>query len=451
MKKLFAKNWDLPGVKYLGISIFIFLFSRSIGLNLAIPFFLILLYLCFYEKFSKIKDATPANLSFLYLVSFSIGYTLLKNGITIYFIPITIVPMLGVLLFNNLETAYFLALGTCFSLAILSPEPFKAGFILIISCVGAILWVNGARKRTKLIQAGAIAGILQLAGLILLEHLRVNQPQRYLIILINGLLCGVVTLGILPLFEYLLQKVTNISLLELADFNQPLLQRMILEAPGTYHHSLVVGNLADTASAAIGANGLLARIGAYYHDIGKLQKPEYFTENQDIRKNAHDTLSPTMSKLIIMNHVKEGLELAKKYALTPVLRDFIQQHHGSSLVYYFYRRALEGKEEDQEITEEGFRYPGPKPSTKETAIVLLADSVEAATRSLKDPAPDKIEEMVRKVINNKFIDGQLDACELTLKDIEKISSVFTKILSGIYHNRLNYPQEAPPFCAILNV
>ncbi len=432
MKKLFAK---------IGISIFLFLFSYIIGLNPAIPFFLIILYLCFYKNFSKIRSATLANLSFLFLVSFSIGYTLLRNGIAIYFIPIAIVPMLGVLLFNNLEIAYFLSLGTCLSLAILSPEPFKALFILITSCVGAILWVNGARKRTKVIQAGAIAGILQLVSLILLEHFWINQPQRYLIILINGLLCGVVTLGVLPLFEYLLQRVTNISLLELADFNQPLLQRMILEAPGTYHHSLVVGNLADTASVAIGANGLLARIGAYYHDIGKLQKPEYFIENQDIRKNAHDTLSPTMSKLIIMNHVKEGLELAKKYSLTPVLRDFIQQHHGNSLVYYFYRRALEGKEEDQEVTEEGFRYPGPKPDTLETAIVLLADSVEAATRSLKDPTPDKIEEMVHKIINNKFIDGQLDECELTLKDIEKISSVFTKILSGIYHSRLNYPQE----------
>jgi len=187
---------------------------------------------------------------------------------------------------------------------------------------------------------------------------------------------------------------------------------------------------------------LLARIGSYYHDIGKLQKPEYFIENQDINKNRHDDLSPMMSKLIIMNHVKEGLELAKKYSLSPVLWDFIQQHHGNSLVYFFYRRALEGKDEDQEIAEEGFRYSGPKPNTKEIAIVLLADSVEAATRSLKDPTPDKIEEMVHKIINNKFIDGQLDECDLTLKDIEKISNVFIKILSGIYHSRVSYSQEA---------
>ncbi len=416
-----------------------FSFSYIIRINLAIPFFLILLYVCFYKRFTKIKNARLANLSFLFLISFCAGYYLIRQGLPFYFIPVAIIPMLSVLLFNNLEVAYFLSLGTCISLASLSPEPFKAWFIFITSCACAILLVNQARKRAQVIQAGVIAGILQLTSLMLLEHLWINHPQRYLIILINGLLSGVVTLGILPFFEYLLQTVTNISLLELADFNHPILQRMVLEAPGTYHHSLIVGNLSDTACSAVGANGLLARIGAYYHDIGKLQKPEYFIENQDIKKNVHDELTPTMSKLIIMNHVKEGLELAKKYSLTPVLWDFIRQHHGNSLVYYFYRRALEGKEENQVVAEEGFRYPGPKPNTKETAIVLLADSVEAATRSLKDPTPDKIEETVRKVINNKFIDGQLDECELTLKDIEKISSIFYKILSGIYHSRVNYP------------
>ena len=418
-----------------------FFFSHINHINLGIPFFLILLYLSFYKKFIKIKNARLANLTFLFLISFCLGYYLIKQGFSFYFIPIAIIPMLSVLLFNNLEIAYFLSLGTSVSLAILSPEPFKAWFIFMVSCASAILLVNKARKRTQVIQAGIIAGILQLISLILLEHLWINHPQRYLIILINGALTGIISLGVLPLFEYMLQTVTNISLLELADSNHPVLQRMVLEAPGTYHHSLIVGNLSDTACVAIGANGLLARIGAYYHDIGKLQKPEYFIENQDIKKNIHDDLTPTMSKLIIMNHIKEGLELAKKYSLSPILWDFIRQHHGNSLVYYFYRRALEGKEENQEVSEEGFRYPGPKPNTKETAVVLLADSVEAATRSLKDPTPDKIVETVHKIINNKFIDGQLDECELTLKDIERISSVFSKILNGIYHCRISYPQK----------
>lgn len=418
-----------------------FIFSYIIHINPAVPFFLIFLYLCFYNKFSKIKGANLTNLCFLFLISFCIGYFVLRQGLSFYFIPIAIVPMLGVLLFNNLEVAYFLALATSLPLAILTCEPFKAWFIFMTSCTSAVILANGARKRSKLIRAGVIAGLLQLASLILLENFLLVHPQRYLIILINGLLSGIITLGILPLFEYILQRVTNISLLELADLNHPVLQRMILEAPGTYHHSLIVGNLSDTACCAVGANGLLARIGAYYHDIGKLQKPEYFIENQNIKDNLHDDLSPTMSKLIIMNHVKEGLELAKKYSLSPALWSFIQQHHGNSLVYYFYQRALVGKEENQEVAEEIYRYPGPKPDTRETAIVLLADSVEAATRSLKDPTPDKIEEMVHKVINNKFIDGQLDECELSLKDIEKISGVFIKILCGMYHSRINYPQD----------
>ena len=434
MKKLLDKKM----IALCAISIFMFFFSRIVRVNPAIPLALIILYICFNSKFKKIKNPKLSSLSLLFLVSFCIGYYLLKHGISFYFVPIAIIPMIGVLLFNNLEVAYFLSLASSLSLASLSPEPFKAFLVFSASCACASLLANGARKRITVIRAGALAGLLQLITLILLEHFLIINPERYLIIIANGLLSGVIVLGILPVFEYMLERVTNISLLELADFHHPVLQRMILEAPGTYHHSLIVGNLADTACETIGANSLLARIGAYYHDIGKLHKPEYFIENQDIKKNMHDALSPTMSKLIIMNHIKEGLELAKKYKLSPVLWDFIQQHHGNSLVYYFYRRALEDKEEDQEIAEEGFRYPGPKPDTKETAIVLLADSVEAATRTLKDPTPAKIEEVVHKIINNKFIDGQLDECDLALKDIEKISGVFTKILSGIYHSRVNY-------------
>ncbi len=434
MKNLINKNKLFAP----GLCVFIFIFAHIIRLNPAVPLFLIILYLCFHKKFSRIKNATLLNIGFLFLISFTIGHAMLRQGVSFYFIPIAIVPMLGVLLFSSPEAAYFLALSTSLSLAAVCTEPFKAWFLFMSSCSCAILAADKAAKRTTIIRAGLISGLVQLISLVLIEHFWINQPQRYAIIMLTNLVSGIIVLGVLPIFEYLLRTVTNISLLELADPHQPLLQRMILEAPGTYHHSLLVGNLSDAACTNIGANGLLARVGAYYHDIGKLQKPEYFIENQQIKKNLHDELSPTMSKLIIMNHIKEGLELAKKYSLSPAIWDFIKQHHGNSLVYYFYRRALEGKEEDHEVSEEGFRYPGPKPNTKETAVVLLADSVEAATRTLKEPTPAKIEETVHKIINNKFIDGQLDECELTLKDIEKISSVFTKILSGIYHSRINY-------------
>jgi putative nucleotidyltransferase with HDIG domain len=255
---------------------------------------------------------------------------------------------------------------------------------------------------------------------------------------LNGFVSGIVVSGVLPIFEYLFERITNISLLELSDFNSPLLKEMILKAPGTYHHSLIVGNLSEAASEAIGADSLLSRIGAYYHDIGKIIRPQYFIENQLSNQAFHEKLSPALSKLIIVNHVKEGIRLAKRYKLNKKIIDFIAQHHGTSLVYYFYLKALEDNKED--VDDKLFRYPGPKPKTKETAIVLLADSVEAASRVLRDPNPNKIAELVRRVVNSKFIDGQLDECPLTLRDLEKITEVFIRILTSMYHVRVAYPQ-----------
>jgi hypothetical protein len=311
---------------------------------------------------------------------------------------------------------------------------------LISGLLSGIL-VLGCHKRSTIIKSGLIIGVVQVLILFFIERFWFGSPNRYMILFLNGAITSIAVLGILPIFEYLFKTATNISLLELADSHHPLLQRMVLEAPGTYHHSLIVGNLSDAACRAISANGLLARVGAYYHDIGKIEKAEYFSENQSFAQSKHDALSPDMSKLIIMNHVREGVELAKKYRLNPALVEFVQQHHGNSLVYYFYRRAIESLEDDENIKEEGFRYPGPKPGTKETAIVLLADSVEAATRALKEATPVKIEEVVHKVINNKFIDGQLDECDLKLRDIEKIAAVFIRILGGIYHSRVPYGDE----------
>ncbi|EFK96087.1 metal dependent phosphohydrolase [sediment metagenome] len=280
-----------------------------------------------------------------------------------------------------------------------------------------------------------------MAALFFIQNFKISFTDSYVMFLLNGIISAMAVIGVLRIFEYLFNTVTNVSLLELADFNHPLLQRMTLEIPGTYHHSLVVGNLSEAAAQAIGANALLARIGAYYHDIGKLQKPQYFSENQNPEDTGkHEGLTPTMSKMVIMNHVNEGVELAKEYKLNTKLVDFIKQHHGTSLVYYFYRRALEGLEDDQEIMEEGFRYPGPKPDTKETAIVLLADSAEAATRALTNPDAISIKNVVHKIINNKFIDGQLEKCNLSLADLEKISAVFIRILAAIYHARVTYPE-----------
>jgi putative nucleotidyltransferase with HDIG domain len=349
--------------------------------------------------------------------------------------------MLSAILFEEIGLSLLITLASSISITYLAGG-IDAGLLFLISGISSIILVRGARKRVTIIRAGFIVGLMQVISLFFIDHFRIGYPQRYLMFMLNGIVSSVIAIGILPIFEYLFKTVTNISLLELTDFGQPLLQRLVMEAPGTYHHSLVVGNLSEAACTAVGANALLARVGAYYHDIGKLEKPEYFSENQDIKNSKHDTLSPTMSKLVIINHVNEGLELAKKYRLNPRLIDFIQRHHGTSLVYYFYRRALETLEEDHEVREEGFRYPGPKPNTKETAIMLLADSVEAATRALKESSPTNIEDVVHKIINNKFIDRQLDECDLTLKDLEKISAVFIRILSGIYHTRITYPETS---------
>ncbi|MFA4984350.1 MAG: HDIG domain-containing metalloprotein [Candidatus Omnitrophota bacterium] len=429
-------------LRYLVGMLLVFTLSYILQINFIIPLFLILLaahYLSL-RPAPQAKGMCLLNLSLLFVIIFTASYLIVKNGWSVYYIPFSLVPMLATMLFGNLGVSLLLTLALGISVGSISGMHYYLAVIFLISGIISSLLVLGARRRTAIIRAGFITGLAQVLAIFLVDRFLPVDPAKYVILMVNGLASSILVLGILPFFEYLFRTVTDISLLELADFDHPLLKRMIMEAPGTYHHSLVVGNLSEAACQAIGAHALLARIGAYYHDIGKLYKPDYFTENQEVINSRHENLTPTISKMVIMNHVKEGEELARKYKLNPRLVDFILQHHGTSLVYFFYRRALENPQEQQEVSEEGFRYPGPKPATKEAAVVLLADSVEAAMRSIKDPSAPKIEELVHRIINNKFIDGQLDSCELTLKDLEKISAVFVRILSGIYHSRVTYPE-----------
>jgi putative nucleotidyltransferase with HDIG domain len=430
----------VKGAKIFWGVLLLFLISYILDLNLTIPLFLLSVVIYFKSR-ENLKVYRLLHLNLFFVIIFVEAYFVSNQGWPMFYIPFIVIPMLTTLLFSCLELSLLITLATSVAVAFLTRTPFSMGVLFLTSGLVSSILVFGARRRMAVIRAGLMVSILQAIMVFFIDGLRIVSPVRYIFLMANGIVSSVIVVGVLPIFEYLFKTVTNISLLELADFNHPLLQQMVLEAAGTYHHSLVVGNLSEAACQAIGANALLARIGAYYHDIGKLKKPDYFSENQNIKESKHDTLSPTMSKLVIMNHVKDGIEMAKRHKLNPRLIDFIMQHHGNSLVYYFYRRALENLEEDQEIKEEGFRYPGPKPNTKETAIVLLADSVEAAARTLKEPTPVKIEELVHKIINNKFIDGQLDECELTLKDLEKISTVFIRILGGIYHSRIIYPEN----------
>jgi putative nucleotidyltransferase with HDIG domain len=260
---------------------------------------------------------------------------------------------------------------------------------------------------------------------------------------IGGFVNAAVLMGVIPLIESLFQYTTDIKLLELSNLHAPLLRELMIRAPGTYHHSMLVGTLVEAAAETIHANPLLARVAAYYHDVGKLSKPQYFIENAGQGENRHDRLAPSMSALILTSHVKEGVELAREHHLGRSIVDIIRQSHGTALITFFYQKARNMSDpEVQNINERDFRYPGPKPQTREAGLVMLADCVEAASRTLTDPNPARIQGMVQKIINNIFIDGQLDECELTLKNLHEIAKSFNRILCGIYHQRIDYPEPA---------
>ena len=414
------------------------------GIALLVSLFILLLvfYIEFYEP-----DLITGNKELILLASICILIILAAKFIVISpwpsnMIPVSAASMLIALLLNN----RLAILVTCFLSIIIGMVSGGRLDVAAVSIVGGMIGifaVRNVRRRSQLISAGFAVGFANMAYFIgtgLINSLDFNIYMTEASIgLANGLMSAIIVTGVLPIFETASKTITDISLLEIADLNHPILKEMVIKAPGTYHHSLVVGNLAEAACEAIGANALLARVSAYFHDIGKIEKAEYFSENQTCG-SMHDKLSPTMSSLIITSHVKNGVELAQKYGLNRRIVDIIKQHHGTGLVFYFFKRALE-KTDSEDVFEEGFRYPGPKPQTKEAACVLLADSVEAASRTLDDPTPSSIQGLVKKVINNKFIDAQLDECDLTLKDLEKIAEIFTHILTGIYHSRVEYPED----------
>ena len=305
-------------------------------------------------------------------------------------------------------------------------------------------------KRVDLIRIGfniSLAGLIIVLSIYILEKCLIDVDNVLIFkdvsyIFLNGILSSIITLGSLPLFESVFKIITSYGLAELGDHNQKLLKRLQMDAPGTYHHSLMVSNLCEAAAEAIGADPILARVGALYHDIGKLKRPLFFVENQSyfLIENPHNKFTPRISKMIITAHPKDGIEIAKEYHLPQVIQNFILQHHGEGLASYFYNQAV--KEEGAEnVKEEQFRYTGPKPNTKETAILMIADAVESAVRSLKNPTPEEIEGMINKIIVERLNDGQLSDSPLTLKDIKTIASTFSRILRGMQHNRIKYQEN----------
>ncbi|MBT5856205.1 HDIG domain-containing protein [bacterium] len=319
-------------------------------------------------------------------------------------------------------------------------------YLFFSSCVATFATYKMFR-RTDLVKAGYVVGLVNIIVMIATGLLlEVNDIWWYggnaLVAFGNGLLSSMVSLALLPYLESTFQITTSLSLLEQTGLNHPLIKRLLITAPGTYQHSLMVANLAEAAAEAIDADVIQTRIGAYFHDIGKMKRPSFFTENQMSGENPHDVLSPRMSKIIISAHAKDGVELAQKYKLPKVLQDFILQHHGTTLVSFFYSQAkAEENLDDSESTKEEFRYPGPKPQFKESGILMLADSVEAAVRSMDKPTLPKIENLIDKIFYDKINDKQLSECNLSLKEIETIRQTFLKLFHGIYHTRLDYQEE----------
>jgi putative nucleotidyltransferase with HDIG domain len=440
--KIDIKNALIGGILFLAAAFIFYLYSINFSLLALIA--VLFIYLNFFRKSADL----PSLLDLAILTVIAILVPLITT--IIFKIPGYGIAAIGfiiliTLLFENLELSFIFSVLIAFLAADVSDRSFSVALSLLIASIIAALLSYRIRRRFQVIRAGFLAGIVQFVVAYFLEgrnsFLIFSTLDLGLlkICLINGILSPIIVLGILPIFEYIFKVLTNISLLELSDFNHPLMRRLILEAPGTYQHSLVMANLSEAAAEAIGANSLLVRVGAYYHDIGKLVKPQYFIENLVNYKDMHKKLKPSMSKLIIFNHVKEGVELAKRHHINPQIINFIRQHHGKTLVYYFYSRAKE-IEPDQKHEEE-YKYPGPKPQSKEIAIVALADSVEAISRTVSEPNPARIEEMVREVVKKRFLEGELDESSLTLKDLEKITQSFIRILNATYHTRIKYPKE----------
>lgn len=364
----------------------------------------------------------------------------------LYLFPIVTGAMLVRIVLNSEVAIVFSLLVSYFSAVLMGNQLFYFIFTFVGSVIGAHK-VAQCEQRSILLKAGmTVGGINSL--MILSYHLisgnlfKMSFLSDLVMSFLGGVLASVLVLGIIPIIESLFAYTTDIKLLELANMDHPLLKDLILQAPGTYHHSIIVGSLVEGASKSIAANPLLARVSAYYHDIGKLKKPLYFIENIGGGENKHDHLAPTMSSLILISHVKDGVEMARENRLGERIGHIIQQHHGTSLISYFYQKAKEKENPGMEsINENDFRYPGPKPQTKEAGIVMLADSVEAASRALTDPTPSRINSLVQRITNNIFLDGQLEECELTLKDLQKIQESFNRILTAIFHQRIDYPSS----------
>lgn len=424
------------------------LFLSTVGglsILILIFFFLVGIY------FHKYQSVVLTDLRILLLLGLIvIGVMLVARliigyGLSGYLIPVAMASMLIAILVEP-RLAVMVAVVLSIFMGVLTGYKLDYMVVALVGGMVGLFGVAKARKRADLIKAGLLVSLVNVAAILGFRLLGPFSQEPIAKVLLsgagNGLISAVVSLGMLPILEPLFKITTDIKLMELLDINQPVLERMKNEAPGTYQSSLLVANLAESAAQSIGANALLAKVGSYYHDIGKINKASYFSENRLLSRDKHKKLNPTMSSLILISHVKEGIELARKHKLPEVIIDIVRQHHGTTLASFFYQQAME-EDERGAISKDTFRYPGPKPQLRETAIVMLADSVEAASRTLSEPTPGRIKSLVKKVINNKFIDYQLDESNLTLRDLHQVSEAFTRMLISMFHTRVEYPEAEP--------
>ena len=386
---------------------------------------------------AKIASALPG--SFTQNSPFSISFSCSYYGVPLAAGAMIICIFLGI----DIAIPFAVVLAAC--TAIIFQKRLEFFIYFLLNGTMAAFWIQDCRERKVFIKAGLKLGCFNviLAAAI---NIYVDDFSGFTVLwdcafaFLGGMGAGIVAAGIVPLVEIAFNYTTDIKLLELANLDQPILRRLMIEAPGTYHHSVVVGSMVEAAASRIGANPLLAKVCGYYHDIGKINKPLYFIENQTDGKNKHDKLAPSMSKRILLAHTKDGVEIARQNKLGQAIIDTIRQSHGTSIISYFYEKARQVNGE-KVVNVDDYRYPGPKPQTKEAGLVMLADVSEAASRTLTNPTPSRIQGLVQKLINNVFSDGQLDNCELTLKDLHNIANSFNKILNAIHHHRVEYTEK----------
>ncbi|WP_366927957.1 HD family phosphohydrolase, partial [Clostridium sp.] len=421
-------------------------FEWSLYLSLAGLVCIVILLQWFYlykyqpEIFKDIKKLIMLNM--LSIIAILLARSL--GIISLFVIPLACVPMLMTILVND-EVSIALNILNSILISVAVNFNFDITILAVLNSITGVMLLKKMQQRNDILYSAIYIAMINLALYLsmgfLLSNSIVEVVKKAGIVALASLISGVLTIGFLPLFESFFDIVTTVKLLELSNPNHPLLKRLLLEAPGTYHHSVLVANLSEVAAEAVGANAVLARVAAYYHDIGKIKRPYFFKENQLGNDNPHDKITPNLSTLIIISHVKDGLELAKEFNIPKVIQDVIGQHHATSLVKYFYVTMKNSSDNPDEVKEEDFRYQGPNPESKEAAIIMLSDVVEAAVRSIPNPTKGKVDEMVNKLIKSRLNDGQLDNCELTLKDLEKIRAAFLKVFSGIYHERIEYPTD----------